>query len=282
MQREDGMYHHKITDWDDAYTNGANIAGGDRWPDAWLGPSNTFRAASLAAGRAKLDLAYGDHPRNRFDLFLPVAEPKGLVVFIHGGYWMRFDQTSWSHLAKGPVDRGYAVAMPTYTLCPENRIAGIAAEIGQAVDKIAAMVGGPIHLAGHSAGGHLAARMACTNTPLSEQTRGRISNVVSISGLHDLRPLMRTVMNETLRIGQAEAMAESPIFLEPLESVRVTCWVGGGERSEFIRQSKLLANAWTGVGGATAYVEEQDRHHFNIIDGLADAANPLTRTLLAD
>src|SRR5690606_30615362 len=60
MQRENGMYHHKITDWDDAYTNGANIAGGDRWPDAWLGPSKTFRAASLAVGRAKLDLAYGD------------------------------------------------------------------------------------------------------------------------------------------------------------------------------------------------------------------------------
>jgi arylformamidase len=94
--------------------------------------------------------------------------------------------------------------------------------------------------------------------------------------------MMRTAMNETLQIDHAEAMAESPIFLEPLEHVRVTCWVGGGERSEFIRQSALLANAWIGVGGATAYVEEPDRHHFSIIDGLADAAHPLTRALLAD
>jgi arylformamidase len=276
------MFHHRISDWDNAYTNGANIPGGDRWPDAWGGPAKAFRDERAAAGRARLDLAYGERPRNRFDLFLPDAEPAGLVIFIHGGYWMRFDQSFWSHLARGPVARGYAVALPTYTLCPENRIGGISAEIGAAVEKIAGLAGGPIHLTGHSAGGHLAARMVCTNSPLSEAVRGRIGNVVSISGLHDLRPLMRTAMNDTLHIDHAEAMAESPVFLEPLENARVTCWVGGNERSEFIRQSKLLANAWVGVGGATAYVEEPDRHHFNVIDGLADPAHPLTRVLLAD
>ena len=194
----------------------------------------------------------------------------------------RFDQSFWSHLAQGPVEHGYAVAMPTYTLCPENRVAGIVAEMGQAIEKLAGMVGGPIHLAGHSAGGHLATRLVCTNSPLSKAVLSRVGNAVSISGLHDLRSMMRTAMNEMLHIDHAEAMAESPVFLEPVESVRVTCWVGGGERSEFIRQSKLLANAWVGVGGATAYVEEPDRHHLNIIDGLADPAHPLTQTLLAD
>lgn len=276
------MYHHHITDWDNAYANGANIAGGDRWPDAWVAPAKAYRDERSAAGKAKLGLSYGGGPRNRFDLFLPDGQPKGLVIFIHGGYWMRFDQSFWSHLARGPIGHGYAVAMPTYTLCPENRIAGIVAETGAAVEKIAGLVEGPIQLAGHSAGGHLAARLACTNSSLSPDVRGRIRNVVPISGLHDLRALMRTSMNTTLRIDQAEAMAESPVFLEPIDGVRVTCWVGGGERSEFIRHSKLLTHAWVGVGGATAYVEEPDRHHMNIIDGLADPAHPLTRALLAD
>ena len=276
------MNYHSIADWDDAYTNGANIAGGDRWPDAWAGPAKAYREERAAAGKAKLGLAYGDRPRNRFDLFLPDAEPKGLVVFIHGGYWMRFDQSFWSHLARGSVENGYAVALPTYTLCPENRIAGIATEIGQAVETIAGMVGGPIHLTGHSAGGHLVTRLVCTNSALSKAVLSRVGNVVSISGLHDLRPMLRTALNETLRMDHAEAMAESPLFLEPVGDVRVTCWVGGGERSEFTRQSKLLANAWVGAGGATAYAEEPYRHHFNIIDGLADPTHPLTRTLLAD
>lgn len=276
------MYHHKIQDWDDAYTNGANIPGGDRWPDAWIGPAKAYREERESVGKAKLGLSYGERPRNRFDLFLPDGEPNGLVIFIHGGYWMRFDQSFWSHLARGPVEQGYAVAMPTYTLCPENRIAGIVAEVGAAVERIAGTVDGPVHIAGHSAGGHLATRLVCIDTALSETVRGRLRNVVSISGLHDLRPLMRTAMNETLRLDHDEAFAESPLFLAPLESVRVTCWVGGGERAEFIRHSKLLANAWISVGAATAYVEEPDRHHFNVIDGLADPAHPLTRVLLAD
>jgi arylformamidase len=277
------MYHRQILDWDDAYANGAYIPGGDRWPDAfWAAPAKAWREERAAAGKARLGLEYGTGERNRFDLFSPDGESRGLVVFIHGGYWMKFDQSYWSHLARGPVESGYTVAMPTYTLCPQNRIAGITAEIGLAVEKIAGMVEGPIRITGHSAGGHLATRMVCTDSPLSEDVRRRIRNVVSLSGLHDLRPLMRAGMNETLHIDEAEAKAESPLFLEPVSGIPVTFWVGGTERSEFIRQSKLLANAWIGVGGATAYVEEPDRHHFNIIDGLADATHPLTRALLAD
>ena len=92
---------------------------------------------------------------------------------------------------------------------------------------------------------------------------------------------MRTAMNAELHIDRPEALAESPALLEPMENARVTCWVGGAERSEFIRQNALLANAWTGLGAATATVVEPDRHHFTIIDGLADPDHALTRTLLA-
>jgi len=274
------MLEHHITDWDNAYANGANIAGSDRWPAAWVGPAEAFRDTLSAEGRAKLDIAYGEGPRNLLDLFLPRAEPKGLVVFVHGGYWMRFDKNSWSHLAAGAVDSGYAVAMPSYTLCPGVRLADIAREIGLAIEKAAAMVDGPIMLTGHSAGGHLASRMITATSPLSQATQARIRNVVSISGVHDLRPLLHTGMNTTLQIDEAEALAESPALLRPMLNARITCWVGGGERAEFLRQTALLANIWTGLGATTAAVIEPDRHHFSVIDGLTDAGHPLTKTLL--
>jgi acetyl esterase/lipase len=171
--------------------------------------------------------------------------------------------------------------MPTYTLCPDIRIGGIVDEIGMAVTAIAARFEGPIVLTGHSAGGHLVSRMICADSPLPAWVRSRIAHVVSISGVHDLRPLMKTGMNETLGIDEAEAAAQSPALLRPMDNARLTCWVGAAERSEFIRQNALLANVWTGLGARTSAVEEPDRHHFNIVDGLADPQHPLFRTLLS-
>jgi arylformamidase len=274
------IYYHRTSNWDDAYANGANIPGGDRWPAAWAEPAKGFRDRLDAAGRARLDIAYGERARNRFDLFLPNSKPKGLAIYVHGGYWRAFDKSFWSHLAEGCVGSGYAVAMPSYTLCPEARVADITREVGAAIRRAAEMVEGPLFLTGHSAGGHLVTRMISATSPLPDAIRKRIRNTVSISGVHDLRPITKTGMNTDLRIEEAEALAESPALLRPMDGARVICWVGSSERSEFVRQNALLANIWIGLGAETAAIVEPDRHHFNVVDGLADPAHPLTRTLL--
>ena len=187
-----------ITDWDDAYANRAHIPDADAIIATWAPSAGEFRRN--LGPRARLDLPYGPAPRNRLDLFLPDTTPKGLAVFVHGGYWMAFDKSVWSHLAAGAVAAGWAVALPSYTLAPDARIAAITHEIGAAIDHAAAEVSGPVRLAGHSAGGHLVTRMACAGAPLAAVTRSRLAHVLSISGVHDLRPLRATAMNETLGI----------------------------------------------------------------------------------
>ena len=244
-------------------------------------PAQAYRDALQGSGRATLDISYGEGARNRFDLFGPEGRPKGLVVFVHGGFWKALDKSFWSHLARGSVEGGYAVAMPSYTLCPTVRISEITREIAAAVERAAAMVEGPLFLAGHSAGGHLVTRMISATSPLPDDVRARISHTVSISGVHDLRPLMKAAMNTDLRIDEAEALVESPALLEPMQNARVTCWVGSAERPEFVRQNALLANIWTGLGAKTCMIEEPGRHHFDVIDGLADPCHQLTRTLLS-
>jgi arylformamidase len=271
---------HRIRDFDDAYANGPHIPDGASWPGRWQEKAAPWRDAMAAAGRARLDLAYGERPRNRLDLFLPEGEARGLVVFVHGGYWMRLDKSVWSHLAAGPLAHGHAVAMPSYTLCPDIRIAGITAEIGMAIEKAAGEVAGPIRLAGHSAGGHLVSRMMSLTSPLSPATLARVANTVSISGVHDLRPLLRTAMNGTLGLDEAEAATESPALLRPAANARLCCFVGAAERAEFVRQNALLANIWLGLGAETAAHAEPDTHHFTVVDGLGDPDSALTRTLL--
>lgn len=271
---------HRIVDWDDAYSNSAYIPGGDTYPARWAERAAAFREEIAGAGRAELDLPYGEGERERYDLFRPEGAAKGTVVFVHGGYWMAFDKGRWSHLAAGPLARGWAVAMPGYTLCPENRIAGITRQVARAVETIARAEAGPLRLTGHSAGGHLVSRLACADAPLSEEVRDRVEHVVSISGLHDLRPLLNTGMNTTLRLDEAEAAAESPALLRPRPGTGITCWVGAAERPEFVRQSELLANVWLGLGVATALRLAEGRHHFDVIDDLTDPDSELVATLL--
>lgn len=270
----------KITDWDDAYANGAHIEGAADYPPRWMTAAAAFRG-ELGA-RAELDLSYGGGERHRFDLFRPDGDERGLIVFVHGGYWRAFDKSVWSHLAAGPLARGWAVAMPSYTLAPSARISEITAEIGVAVGAAAALAPGPVRLTGHSAGGHLVTRMVCETAPLTPDVAARVEKTVSISGLHDLRPLLRTEMNSDFRLDEAEAAAESPALSAPREGARVTCWVGAEERPEFVRQNALLANVWTGMGAHMACVETPGEHHFNVIDGLADPDAPLCAALCKD
>ena len=268
--------------WDDAYSNGVYIEGGDAYPARWAAEAAAFRQALSAKKRAELDQPYGPLPRERFDLFLPVGPAQGTFVFVHGGYWMEFDKSSWSHLATGALARGWAVAMPSYSLCPEVRVSEITAQVARAIVAIASGSIGGLALAGHSAGGHLVTRLACADSALPAPVRARIRHTVSISGLHDLRPLLKTTMNETLRLDATEAARESPALLMPMPGARVTCRVGTKERPEFIRQNALLANIWAGLGAQISECQAEGRHHFDVVEDLADPDSGLISALLGD
>ena len=256
-------------DMDRAYANGAFIAGAESYPPKWEAAAQRFREGLGA--RARLGLDYGPGARQKFDLFLPEGTPRGLLVYVHGGYWLAFGRESWSHLAAGAVGRGWACAMPSYTLAPEARIADITVEIGRAVDAAAALVDGPVVVTGHSAGGHLSARMGCEGAPLST----RLARVVPISPVADLEPLMQTAMNEKLGITIAEAALESPARLALRRGVLAHVWVGGDERPAFLWQARLLSEHW-GCNWTVA----AGQHHFDVIDDLADPASALMAACL--
>ena len=192
---------------------------------------------------------------------------------------MAFSGRDFAHLVQGPLASGQVVAALTYTLAPEAKIPEITREVVLGVTAAARAVPGPIRLIGHSAGGHLVTRMLCDGV-LPREIADRIVHVVSISGVHDLRPLLRTEMNQTLRLTEAEAAAESPALLRPLPGARLTCVVGAEERPEFRRQNALLANVWTGLGADTQAIELQGENHFSVIAGLETADGSLTKVLL--
>jgi arylformamidase len=270
-----------ISDWDDAYANAPYIPEGAGFAARLATASSAWRAR-FEAERFRT-VPHGPDPREIVEIFLPPETPRGVLVFVHGGYWRAFGPGDWSHLAAGALARGWAVAMPGYRLAPEARIPEMTRAIGRAVKVAAQEVAGPLVLTGHSAGGHLVARLLCDDSGLPPDVRERIARVVPISGLFDLRPFLRTRLNEILGLDLAAARSESPALREVLETVPpVHVWVGGDERPEFVRQSGLLANVWAGLGVATRLTVEPERHHFDVIDGLAEPASPLMAALLGD
>ncbi len=256
-------------DMDREYSNGAFIAGAEDYPTRWAAKAGVFRRA--LGKRARLGIAYGPKPRQALDLFLPEAAPRGLLVFVHGGYWMRFDREDWSHLAAGALARGWACAMPSYTLAPQARIREMTLEIEAACVVAAAEVAGPLVVTGHSSGGHLAARMGCADRHAS--LTARLSRVVPISPLAELEPLQQTQMNEILWIDAEEALAESPAQHHLATQAHV--WVGAQERPAFLWQARTLSENWD-----CPWTAAEGQHHFDIIDGLESPDSPLTRACL--
>ena len=252
----------RTQDTDRAYQNGAFIPGSADMPAAWAAGAAAFRTTA----RADLGLAYGPGERHRLDLFHPDTAPRGLLVFIHGGYWLAFGRETWSHLAAGAVARGWAVAMPSYTLAPQATIPQITAEIVQAVTAASARVAGPVVVTGHSAGGHLAARIGNIGPE-------RVARVVPISPVAELSPLMLTTMQNDLHLTPEICATESPARL-PLRC-DAHIWVGAQERPAFLWQARLLSEEW-----ACRWTAHPDRHHFNVIGDLTDPNSALTGACL--
>ena len=253
---------------DQAYQNGAYIAGAEAYPPRWAVAAQAF-CDGLDA-RAVLDQPYGAAPRQCFDLFYPQGQPKGLLVFVHGGYWLAFGRETWSHLAAGALGQGWACAMPSYTLAPNARLSQMTEEIAQSIRAASAMVAGPVVVTGHSAGGHLAARMGC-----ADQALPQVRRVVPISPLAELYPLRQTPMNADLRLDTDETAHESPARLPLRAGCSAHVWVGGDERPAFLWQARTLSEAW-----ACDWTVAANLHHFNVIDGLSDPQSALMTTCL--
>lgn len=265
--------------WDDAFDNMGHVKGSAGLPEFWAKRAAEYRDA-LPSESLKVDIAYADRARQKLDIVWPDGPAQGLVVFIHGGFWMRLDESYWTDLAEGVRANGWAVCFPSYTLAPEARISDMTAEMGLAINLAAAQVEGPIVLAGHSAGGHLVSRMLCDDSPLKPSILERVQRCVSISGLHDLRPLRHTTMNDTLHLDAEEAARESAVLHTPCSAVPLICWVGGAERPEFIRQAQVMAMMWAGLDTPTRACLDPGHDHFTILEGLKSPESDITKTLL--
>jgi arylformamidase len=261
------------------YNNRARIADGDEILARMARGSAGYRARVLTRRPADLNLRYGATTRQIIDLFR--ADGGGdapLAVFIHGGFWRSLDPTHFSQVAKGLNGRGIDVALAGYDLCPQVTIGQIVEEMRQACLYLWTRFGKRLLVLGHSAGGHLAAALFATDWEQHGAPADLVPVATGISGVYELAPLIHTPMNEDFHLTESEARRQSPLYWRAPAGRPFDVIVGDAESSEFVRQSRALADAWGKAGVRTRY-DAPAANHFTVIEPLADPASAMVERL---
>ena len=270
--------------WLDAqYNNRARIPDHPRIFQRWSDASALARERSLC----HIDVAYGGGPGETLDVFTTRLPDAPVLVFIHGGYWRSLDKRDHSFVAPAFTQAGAMVVVPNYALCPAVTIEDITLQMVRAlawIHRHAAVYGGDpsrIVVAGHSAGGHLAAMLlSCRWQDVALDLPAQlVRSALAISGLFDLEPIRRTpFLQGDLQLTPASAARLSPAGF-PAPAGQLVAVVGGDESEEFVRQNRLIRSAW-GERAVPVCEEIAGTHHLNVLHDLVDPQGRLHRLAL--
>lgn len=226
----------------------------------------------------ELGIPYGAGERERIDLFRPgPGDAWPVALFLHGGYWQALDRGFFSHLARGFLAQGVALAVPSYDLCPQVTLARIVDQVRAAATLLHRRLGRKMLATGHSAGGHLTAMLMATDWRALDPglPPDLVAAGLPISGVFELEPLLPTTIGAGLHLSREDARALSPRTL-PSPGLPLHAVVGGAESGEFRRQTRDFAAAW---GGTAEELPGAD--HFTVLAPLAEPGSALARRAAA-
>lgn len=270
-------------DYEVEYNNRARVPEHPQIFARWQREAAAYREEATKEGRAEIGLKYGPSARQTIDLFKPRGGKDGpLALFIHGGYWRSLEPSSFSQMARGMNANGVTVAVSGYDLAPQVSIGRIIEQTQAACLFLWKRFKQRIMVSGHSAGGHLAACMVATDWQALDS--GSPADLApagyAISGLYDLAPLLHLATNADFKLDEAEARRVSPLFWPVPRGRVLDAVVGGDESSEFLRQSRIIADGWRERGVETRYEALPGMNHFTVCDPLTDPGSAMTKRLV--
>jgi arylformamidase len=267
MGTEPNEFDPAKVDYEAEYNNRVLVPDNGKYGARWADASAITRANL----DAELDLPYGPGIRNRYDLFRTARRSMAtpLAVYIHGGVWQRGDRKDYSVVANELVARGVDVALPSYTLCPEAKVADIFEELRAFLRALWRKTGRRPVVVGHSVGGNMAAAMLATDwSKLGDVPDDLVRCAYSISGVFEVEPYVHTTYNIAVRINVEEARKVSPALWQAPKGRTLVAAVGGAESREFVRQSIDIAGRWSEAGVKAECVIVPGGNHFSVVDEL--------------
>ncbi len=229
-----------------------------------------------------LDLPFGEAAGERLDFYPAHRANAPLLVFIHGGWWRSLDKSDFTFIVPSYRRAGFNVALTNYTLAPDASIEEITRQqlhalawLYRSADRLE-FDRKRIVVAGHSAGGHLAAMMLAARWPqlAADLPMDLVKGGVLMSGLYDLDPVRyASFVNVDLKLTPADVMRVSPGYLPQAHAAPFVTAVGDLESDEFKRQNNLIAQQWQSAHAGD--VALQGIHHLSICDAFAEPGHGL-------
>lgn len=160
---------------------------------------NTVVPKDGGSGLVAEGVAYGEHPRQRMDVYAPEGAAGAslpIVVFFYGGSWDSGRREDYRFAARAIAARGFVTVVPDYRLYPEVRFPAFIEDGARAVAAVRREARGwggdpdRIALSGHSAGAYIAAMLAVDERWLRDAgvPRGSIRALAGLSGPYDFYP----------------------------------------------------------------------------------------------
>lgn len=217
---------------------------------------SALRPGALTEGAR--DVAYGPHPRQRMDIYLPSGGGNALkpvVFFIYGGSWANGAKETYSFVGDALAARGFVTVIADYRLVPEVRFPIFIEDGARALrfvrDNIARFGGAPrqIHLMGHSAGAYNAMMLTLDRRYLGAVGMGigDIRSTVGLSGPYDFFPFDIEVTKAAF--GNARDPAQTqPINFARRDAPPIFLATGSGDTTVLPRNSERLALALKQAG----------------------------------
>jgi arylformamidase len=103
---------------------------------------------------------------------------------------------------------------------------------------------------------------------------------VLLSGLFDITPLVHTHINDWMRLTEADAQRNSPLFALPDKGPWILVSYGSNETEAFKQQSQDFLAAWRAKGFEGEFVDMPGTNHFDLVLELNRLDSPLVQNLL--
>ncbi len=230
------------------------------------------------------NIQYGSDPLETLDIYPSLSPASKILVFIHGGYWYKMDKSDFQFVAKGFHTRGVTTVIINYPLAPTVSLDQISNSCRLALHWIGNNLknfnGDPknIFIAGHSAGGHLAAMLMTLKENALRSGPGIVKGVCAISGLYNLIPIQLSDINQNLDMDMESALRNSPVRLLPAIKCPIKIVVGSDETNEFLDQSKELYEKWEKkIPSELIFIP--GTNHYSILETMIDPSSLLHHTI---